>query len=136
MPRFKEETSFETWVTSIFLHTCRELSYNKSLQASKEEEQHKDLFNALDQLKEYEKEVLALTYLKGFPHEEVANLLQIPMEKMKEHLFYGIQSLRKELGYESTFNGCKEYHKDYLDYLEKNMNRSRKYAFKKAKGTI
>lgn len=48
--RFKSETSFETWVTFIFIHTCRELSDNRNLQASEEGEQHKDFFNALDQL--------------------------------------------------------------------------------------
>ena len=26
LPRFKRETSFEMWVTSIFIHICRELS--------------------------------------------------------------------------------------------------------------
>src|SRR3954464_10480003 len=33
LPRFKSETSFETWVTSIFIHTCRELTVDRSLQA-------------------------------------------------------------------------------------------------------
>ncbi|WML42732.1 sigma-70 family RNA polymerase sigma factor [Neobacillus sp. PS3-40] len=129
LPRFKGETSFETWVTSIFIHTCRELSDDRSLQASEESEQHKNLFNALDQLKKVEKEVLVLTYIKGISKEETANLLQISVEKMKEYLFSGIQSLRKEIGYRETFNGCKEYHKDYIDYLERTLDRSKKIDF-------
>src|SRR4051812_30725446 len=44
LPRFKSETSFDTWVTSIFIHSCRELSHNRSVQASEESEQQKDLF--------------------------------------------------------------------------------------------
>jgi DNA-directed RNA polymerase specialized sigma24 family protein len=63
LSRFKSETSFETWVTSIFIHTCRELSDERSLQDLEESEQHKDLFNAFDQLKRYEKEAFVLTYI-------------------------------------------------------------------------
>ncbi|WP_066072461.1 sigma-70 family RNA polymerase sigma factor [Neobacillus soli] len=125
LPRFKNETSFETWVTSIFIHICRELSDIRSLQASEESEQHKDLFKALGQLKENEKEAVVLTYVKGFSQEETAHLLQVSVEKMKGLLFSGIQSLRKELGY-GPFNGCKEYHKDYIDYLERTLDRSEK----------
>jgi len=129
LPRFKSETSFDTWVTSIFIHTCRELSDDRSLQASEEREPRQDLFKALDQLKEYEKEAMVLTYVKGFSQEEAAHLLQVSVEKIKELLFSGIQSLRKEMAYGSTFNGCKEYHKDYIDYLERAMDRSKKINF-------
>ncbi|MEH7503822.1 DUF4179 domain-containing protein [Neobacillus drentensis] len=129
LPRFKRETAFETRVTSIFIHTCRELSDNRSLQSSEESEPRQDLFKALDQLKEYEKEAIVLTYVKGLSKEEAAHLLQVSVEKMKEHLFSGIQSLKKEMGYGSALNGCKEYHKDYIDYLERAMDRSKKVDF-------
>ncbi|WHY86824.1 DUF4179 domain-containing protein [Neobacillus novalis] len=125
LPRFKNETSFETWVTSIFIQNCRQLSEDRSLQVSEESDQHKELFYALDQLKEYEKEAVVLTYIKGISKEEAALLLQVSVEKMKELLFSGIQSLRKELGY-GPFNGCKEYHKDYIDYLERTLDRSKR----------
>ncbi|MEH7745450.1 sigma-70 family RNA polymerase sigma factor [Neobacillus drentensis] len=129
LPRFKSETSFETWVTSIFIHTCRELCNERSLQVSEESEPRQDIFKALDQLKEYEKEAVALTYVKGLSHEEAAHLLQVSVEKMKELLFSGIQSLRKVMGYGSHYNGCKEYHKDYIDYLERTLDRSKKVDF-------
>ncbi|WP_026564841.1 sigma-70 family RNA polymerase sigma factor [Bacillus sp. UNC41MFS5] len=126
LPRFKSETSFETWVTSIFIHICRELSIDRSLQASGESEPRQDIFKALDQLKEYEKEAMVLTYVKGLSQEEAAHLLQVSAEKMKELLFSGIQSIRKEMGYGSSFNGCKEHHKEYIDYLERTLDRSKK----------
>ncbi|WP_223594557.1 sigma-70 family RNA polymerase sigma factor [Neobacillus bataviensis] len=126
LPRFKRETSFETWVTSIFIHACRELSDNRSLQASEESEPRQDLFKALDQLKVSEREAVFLTYVKGIPQEEAALLLQVSVEKLKELLFSGIQSLRKEMGYGTPFNGCREYHKDYIDYLERTLDRSKK----------
>jgi RNA polymerase sigma factor (sigma-70 family) len=125
-PRIKSKTSFEMEVTSIFIHTCRELYNGRSLQASEESEPRQDVFKALDQLKEHEKEAIVLTYVKGFSQEESAHLLQVSVEKMKELLFSGIQSLRNEMRYGSTFNGCKEYHKDYIDYLERTLDRSKK----------
>ncbi|MBI0580446.1 sigma-70 family RNA polymerase sigma factor [Neobacillus cucumis] len=129
LPRFKSESSFETWVTSIFIHTCRELSVNRSLQVSEESESCPVLFKALDQLKDDEKEAMALTYVKGISQEETAHLLQISAEKLKELLFSGIQSLRKEMGYGLHIGGCKEYQKDYIDYLERTLERSKKIEF-------
>ncbi|MGG1400108.1 sigma-70 family RNA polymerase sigma factor [Bacillus salipaludis] len=129
LPRFKNESSFETWVTSIFIHTCRELSYDRSLQASEGIESRPVLFKALDQLKEDEKEAMVLTYVKKISQEETAKLLQVSVEKLKELLFSGIQSLRKEMGYGLHIGGCKEYRKDYIDYLERTLERSKKIEF-------
>jgi RNA polymerase sigma factor (sigma-70 family) len=129
LPRFKKETSFETWVTSIFIHTCKEISYDRSLQASEQSEPRQELFKALDQLEENEREALILTYVKGISQEEAAQILQVSVEKMKENLFSGILLLRKVMGYGSAFNGCKEYHKNYLDYLNRSMDRAEKVEF-------
>ncbi|MEH7114383.1 DUF4179 domain-containing protein [Neobacillus niacini] len=131
LPRIKSETSFETWVTSIFIHICRELSDNHSLQVSVERESRQDIFKALDQLKLEEKEAVALTYIKGISKEEAAYLLQVSLEKLKELLFSGIRSLRKVLVDGTPSEGCKEYHKDYIDYLERTMDRSKKIDLEK-----
>ncbi|WP_108669226.1 sigma-70 family RNA polymerase sigma factor [Peribacillus acanthi] len=126
LPRFKSETSFESWVTSIFIDFCRELKVDSSLKSMEETEPRQDLFKALDQLNRDAKEAVVLTYVNKLSHEEVAYLLQVSVERIKESLFSGIQSLRKEMGYESNFKGCKEYHNDYIDYLEGAMDRSKK----------
>jgi RNA polymerase sigma factor (sigma-70 family) len=131
LPRFKSETSFETWVTSIFIHICRELTEDRSLLARVETEPRQDIFKALDQLKMNEKEAMVLTYVKGISKEEGAHLLQVSVEKIKEILFSGIQSLRNEMGDRSTHNGCKEYQKDYIDYLERNLARPEKIDLEK-----
>ncbi len=128
-PRFKGKTPFEMWVTSIVIYNCRELSSDRSLQASEESEPRQDLFKALEQLTELEKVSMVLTYVQGFTKEEAVYLLQVSADKIKEHLFSGIQSLRNEMRSESTFNGCKEYQKDYIDYLERAMERSKKIDF-------
>lgn len=131
LPRFKSETSFEMWVTSIFIHICRELAEDRSLLARVETEPRQDIYKALDQLKVNEKEAIVLTYVKGIPKEEVAHLLQVSTEKMKELLFSGIQSLRNEMGERTSYNGCKEYHKVYIDYLERTLDRPRKIELEK-----
>ncbi|WNS76437.1 DUF4179 domain-containing protein [Bacillus sp. DTU_2020_1000418_1_SI_GHA_SEK_038] len=128
-PRFKNKTSFEMWVTSIFIQNCRELSGVRNLQASDEGEPRQDLFKALDQLKESEREAMVLTYVQGFSQEEAAHLLEVSVEKMKELLALGILSLRNEMRPGLTFNGCKEYQKDYIDYLERAMERPKKIDF-------
>ena len=129
LPKYKRDTSFETWLTSIFIHICRELAHDQSLSITEDTEPRQDLFIALDQLKEYEREAIVLKYVTGLSQEEVAQLLQISVEKLKELLFSGIQSLKKEIGLGSNFNGCEEYRKDYIAYLERAMERSKKIDF-------
>lgn len=131
IPRYKSELSIETWVTSIFIHTCREIYVGRNLQVSEESETQQKLFNALDQLKENEKDAMFLTYVKGISKEEAAKLLQVSDEKMKELLFSGIQSFRNDMGDGATYNGCKVYHKVYIDYLERTLDRPRKIDLEK-----
>ncbi|MBS8266453.1 DUF4179 domain-containing protein [Mesobacillus boroniphilus] len=128
LPRYKNDVSFALWVTSIFIDNCRELSQDKVLPVSEGMEPHENLFKALDQLEDDEKEAMVLTYGTGFSQEEAAHFLRFSADKMKELLFSGIQSVRTQL-YGSTFNGCREYHKSYLDYLEKSMDRPEKIEF-------
>jgi RNA polymerase sigma factor (sigma-70 family) len=129
LPRYRSETSFKMWATSIFLHICRELSNDRSLPGEEESEPRQVLFKALDRLKVNEREAIVLSYVKGFSYEETAQLLQVSAETVKELLFAGLQSLIDEMGYGSSFNGCKEYHKNYIDYLQRDMARSKKIDF-------
>ncbi|CAM3595252.1 hypothetical protein GCM10009865_38360 [Aeromicrobium ponti] len=126
LPKFKSSTSFEMWVLSIFIYTCRELSLDKSLQASEESDSRQEIFHELHQLKEKEREVLVLTYIKGLSKDETAQLLQVSAAQVKELLFSGLQSLRNEMGYVEHYNGCNEYQKIYVDYLERNLDRPAK----------
>ncbi|SES00284.1 DUF4179 domain-containing protein [Psychrobacillus sp. OK032] len=126
LPHLKNNTLLETWVTSIFIHNCRELSRNRSLQVLEQREPRQGVFKALDQLQQDEKGALVLTYVHGFSQEEAAHLLQVSGEKMKELLLSGIQSLKNEMWSGSTYHGCLEYRKDYLDYLGQTMDRSKK----------
>lgn len=122
-PRYKHNMNFKSWVIANFLQTCRELEKTNT-----EVEEHAFL-KAIQQLNQTEKEAAILTYINDFTHEEVAQILQLSKENVKEHLHSAIQSLRKAFGYGSNFNGCKEYQKDYIDYLGHSMERSNKIEF-------
>ncbi|WP_242057643.1 DUF4179 domain-containing protein [Cytobacillus firmus] len=124
LPKFKKSTSFELRVLSIFIRICRELSIENSLKASEE-----SVFHALQQLNEQEREVLVLTYIKGISREETAQLLQMSLEQIKELLFSGFQLLRKGLGNGDDYQGCNEYQKLYVNYLERKLERPRKIDF-------
>ncbi|GAM15087.1 DUF4179 domain-containing protein [Mesobacillus selenatarsenatis] len=128
LPRYKRDTSFELWVTSIFIDNCRELSQAKALQSSEEIIPHKDLFKALNLLEDDEKEAMILTYGAGFSQKEAAQILRVSVGKLKELMYSGVKSVRKQLD-RSTYNGCKEYQNTYIDYLEKTMERPGKIEF-------
>jgi DNA-directed RNA polymerase specialized sigma24 family protein len=128
LPRYKGNPSYKMWVTSMFIENVRELSRDTSLQVSEETEPRQDVFQAMNQLVNEEKEALILTYVMGFSLEEAAEILGLLVVKMKDLLFSGIQSVRKQL-YGSDYHGCKEYQKHYIDYLEKSMERPAKIEF-------
>jgi RNA polymerase sigma factor (sigma-70 family) len=129
LPRFKHDTSFDRWVTSLFIQNCRELSQDNALQAGEESDPRPELLKALDQLKDDEKEATVLRYVKGLSQEEAAQILQISVDQIKGRLFSGIRSLREQTESGESFNGCKEYHKDYIDYLERTMERPKRVDF-------
>ncbi|MBT2692737.1 DUF4179 domain-containing protein [Bacillus sp. ISL-55] len=117
-PRYKGNLSFKMWVTSIFLQNIR-------LQGSEELNPRREMFAGMNQL---EKEALVLTYVTGFTLEETAQVLDVPAEKIKELLFSGIQTVRKQID-GADYHGCEQFRKHYIDYLEKTMERSEKIEF-------
>ncbi|MGI8386407.1 DUF4179 domain-containing protein [Robertmurraya sp. P23] len=129
LPRFKHDTSFDLWVTSLFIQNCRELSQDNGKQAGEESDSRPGLLKALDQLKDDEKEAMILRYVKGLSQEEVAKILQVSVDQIKGRLFSGIVSLREQTESGESFNGCTEYHKNYIDYLERTMERPKRVDF-------
>lgn len=122
LPRYKGIPSFKVWITSIFIQNIRGLSI---LLDSEEMDPRQDVFSAMGHL---EKEALVLTYVTGFSLEETAQILDVSTEKMKDLLFSGIQSVRKQLD-GADYHGCQQFQKDYIDYLEKSMERPAKIEF-------
>ncbi|RDU36672.1 hypothetical protein DRW41_11480 [Neobacillus piezotolerans] len=129
IPRPTKEPLFDTRVASIFIQTCRELSKETGMKASAERESRPDFFKALDQLKEDEREAIALAFIKGMSRADAGQLLNVSPETMNELLFSGIQSLKNGLGYRQSMKGCKSYQEKYIDYLEGTMARPEKIDF-------
>ncbi|MGD6901643.1 DUF4179 domain-containing protein [Bacillus infantis] len=130
-PKVKSKLSFEARVTATFIHKCRELAAAKITEISQEGGQHDELFQTLGQLNGQEREALIFTYIKGLSIDETAGLLQISQEQMKDLLAAGIHSLREKQIRGEQFNGCPEYQRFYLDYLERNLERPEKIEFEK-----
>lgn len=138
LPRYKRNESFEMWVTSIFLGHCRELARERENEATSDvfgaldllKDDQSDVLDALDQLKDEEMDAVLLVYVRGFSQEEAAHILRVSVEKLKLLLFSEVQSARNQL-YGSSYHGCGEYHKNYLDYLERSMARPEKIEFEK-----
>ncbi|WLR54516.1 DUF4179 domain-containing protein [Mesobacillus subterraneus] len=128
LSHYKRDTSFELWVTSVFIDNCRELSQEKGRQAQEEMTPHKNLFKALNQLEDNEKEAMILTYGAGFSQEDAAHILRVSVGKLKEFLFSGVMSVRKQLD-GANYNGCNEFQNSYIDYLQKTMERPKKIEF-------
>ncbi|RBP03001.1 sigma-70 family RNA polymerase sigma factor [Rossellomorea aquimaris] len=126
--RFKKDTSFESWAISHFIHSARDLSKDKSFRDSESQKSDQTLCHAFHQLEDQEKEATALTYFNECSFEEVGRILEVSVEKVKSCVFSGIRKLREELGY-GSFEGCPEYHKHYLDYLGRTMDRPEKVEF-------
>ncbi|WP_079504706.1 DUF4179 domain-containing protein [Mesobacillus jeotgali] len=125
LPRYKGNQSFKNWVISILMQNSRELARD-----SKGVEPRPGIFNAIDQLSGEEKEALILTYVTGFSLEEAGQILGISTGKIRGLLFSGVKSVRNQL-YASDYNGCKDFQKNYIDYLEKSMDRPAKIEFEK-----
>lgn len=126
--RLKKETSFESWAVSHFIYYGRELSKNKSFRDSEGQKSDQTLFHALLQLEDQEKEAIALTYFNECSYAEVGRILDISVEKVKSCVFSGVRKLREELGH-GSFEGCREYHEHYLEYLGRTMDRPEKVEF-------
>lgn len=111
--QLKEDSFFETWVTSIFINECRNL-YRKNKKreiegsvGTEDMGQHEtklEVLERLDQLDEKYKEIIILKYMKGFSQDEIAQILKVPVGTVKSRLYRGLILLRKVIedgeGYE------------------------------------
>ncbi|MGE6753934.1 DUF4179 domain-containing protein [Rossellomorea sp. NPDC071047] len=126
--RLKKETSFESWAISHFIHSGRNLSENKSFRDSEGQKSDQTLLHTLLQLDDQEKEAIALTYFNECSFAEVGRIIDISVEKVKSYVFSGVRKLRGELGH-GSFEGCREFHEHYLEYLGRTMDRPEKVEF-------
>lgn len=127
-PRYKGNSTFKMWVTSNFIQNIRGISADRNVQDSEGTEPAPDVIAAIHQLAGAEKDAFVLTYVTGLTLEETAQILGVTDEKIKQLLFLGIQTVRKQVD-GIDYHGCEQYQKHYIDYLEKCMERPEKIEF-------
>jgi DNA-directed RNA polymerase specialized sigma24 family protein len=118
--QIKSRSSFDTWVISILIDECLEMSANATqviISVS-----NGDLLNKLSAMDDDYKSPIVLRYLMKMTNEEVAQILQVPVSIVKSRLFSGIQLLQNV--WEDV--GCEEYQDRFLDYLDMTLERGKR----------
>ncbi|MGG0287565.1 RNA polymerase sigma factor [Peribacillus butanolivorans] len=102
--QLKEDSYFESWVTSIFINECRSIYRKRKPEEMENPEgsldisqfQNKlEILEDLDQLDQIYKEIIILKYLQGYSQKEIAIILKLPVGTVKSRLYRGLLTLRK-----------------------------------------
>ncbi len=122
--KLKKNTNFETWVISIFLKECWEIQKNNQEESFIITDNV--ILNDLSQLESKYKDTIILSYFMDLPHNQVAHILQVPIETVKTNLLTGIQLLSNEFGNLTPQEGCMEFQNQFFDYLNWSLVRQKK----------
>jgi RNA polymerase sigma-70 factor, ECF subfamily len=108
---FKATASFSTWLYRIAYNVF--IDYSKSLKKTEDIEGYDcfsdialdvgseiDIQNALKVLKENEKVAILLHYEKGFSHNEIAKIMDMPLGTIKTNILRAKEKLKKYYNYE------------------------------------
>jgi len=110
---FKATASFSTWLYRISYNVF--IDYTKSIKKTDNIEGYDcisdnnkdvgseiDMLNALKVLKENEKVVVLLHYDKGYSHNEIAKILDMPLGTVKTNILRAKEKLKKYYNYEQN----------------------------------
>jgi RNA polymerase sigma-70 factor, ECF subfamily len=110
---FKATAGFSTWLYRISYNVF--IDYTKSLKKTDDIEGYDcisddpkdvgseiDMQNALKILKENEKIVVVLHYDKGYSHNEIANLIDMPLGTVKTNIVRAKEKLKKYFNHEQS----------------------------------
>ncbi|MGX1265384.1 hypothetical protein RKD55_003188 [Rossellomorea marisflavi] len=81
--------------------------------------------SVISRMNEDEREAVLLVYGAGLSLASASSVMKKPEDGVKESLFRGIRFIRNHPG----GAGCPEYHRLYVDYLERSIERMEKVAF-------
>jgi RNA polymerase sigma-70 factor (ECF subfamily) len=103
----KQTEKFYSWFTSLLINTCRSKYRRKEKAASEEEligiigevsyssvEDKLIIEDLLNMLKEDERELLVLRYLKDYSLKEIASIMDIPVSTVKTKIYRSLNFLR------------------------------------------
>lgn len=122
---FKGGSSFKTWVYRIAVNQCRSIRSLRETVLDSEaldamplariqptpgagvviEERQSELREAVERLGAEKREVVLLCYHSGMTHEQVADVLGVPMGTVKSRLHAALTELRRVLGKEKEAVG-------------------------------
>lgn len=123
---YQEKSKFTTWLYTITYRTClnylekKKIVFNiadikaeeknenpldyipdqeiiTSISAVEESEKQKIIWNAIDAIPEQQGVVIALHYLQQFSVKEIADMMGVPDNTIKTHLFRGRNAIRLNL---------------------------------------
>lgn len=106
LPRFRWQSTFETWLYSITIRCCQEalrkrnkqdVAENTELMSDPspfEKFEAMDLETAIQRLPDGYRQVLILHDIKGYTHKEIAHLLDIDPGTSKSQLFNARRKIR------------------------------------------
>ncbi len=111
LAQLRQEDKFYNWFTSILINICRNKYREKEKLSSEEELQNiVDSFsynsiednliveNLLNTLKQDERELLVLRYLKDYSLKEIASIMDIPLNTVKTKIYRSLNFLRLKNG--------------------------------------
>ncbi|MGE7668917.1 RNA polymerase sigma factor [Peribacillus sp. NPDC097077] len=102
--QLKEDRSFESWVTSIFINECRaiyrkrkpsEMEFPQDMGVGSRFQAELEMLDDLDRLDEKYREMIMLRYLQGYSQKEIAAIFKLPVGTVKSRLYRGLLMLRK-----------------------------------------
>lgn len=109
--QLKNPNKFYNWFTSILINICRK-GFRENIVTSSEKEldKVKDMFSydsiedkiiiegLLNTLKNDEREILVLRYLKDYSIQDVAEIMDIPINTVKTKIYRALNFLRSKSG--------------------------------------
>ncbi|WP_335872657.1 DUF4179 domain-containing protein [Bacillus sp. 2205SS5-2] len=132
LSRQKNSLDGDSKVNSIYLDVCRRLSKNRPKKKVHEmdgifaKDTNREVFTALSQLENTYKEPIVLTYISELPQEEVAQILQLPIETVKSRLKKGVDLLINLSAKVIEEENCTEFQGQFMDYLGRTLHRAEK----------
>lgn len=114
MGNYKPEATFGTWLKRIIINQCLDTLKKRKIEFSNDEVENlkivddnswdfdnsiskQNILNAIEQLNEKHKIVVKLYLVEGYDHEEISEILEIPIKTSRTHLRRGKLKLQELL---------------------------------------
>lgn len=110
-PLIRSEQYVKTWLTRILINTCKDMirknARTQTVELSEfipapENEERRDLYEALRELDEKLRMPLVLHYLEGFTVKEISHMLRLPEGTVKRRMWTARKELRALLTEEAV----------------------------------